>query len=65
MQALTGSLLYPSVHQTDEEPEEGPLPTGPSSASQVHPRFRLWFIARGYRPLSIPRMFTIVAQLDH
>ncbi|XP_067102810.1 dynein heavy chain domain-containing protein 1 [Osmerus mordax] len=33
----------------------------PSPASQVHPRFRLWFITRGYRPLSIPSAVRVCA----
>ncbi|XP_035240223.1 dynein heavy chain domain-containing protein 1 [Anguilla anguilla] len=41
-------------HVTDVEMGEGPTEGGPFGQTQVHPRFRLWFITRGDAPLSIP-----------
>ncbi|XP_029571084.1 dynein heavy chain domain-containing protein 1 [Salmo trutta] len=42
-------------HQTDVETD------GLCAGSRVHPRFRLWFITRGYTPLSIPASMRVCA----
>ncbi|XP_031647288.1 dynein heavy chain domain-containing protein 1 [Oncorhynchus kisutch] len=47
-------------HQTDVE-TEGLIPVGLCAGSRVHPRFRLWFITRGYNPLSIPASMRVCA----
>ncbi|CAB1347910.1 unnamed protein product, partial [Coregonus sp. 'balchen'] len=47
-------------HQTDVE-TEGLIPVGLCAGSRVHSRFRLWFITRGYTPLSIPASMRVCA----
>ncbi|KAM6960532.1 dynein heavy chain domain-containing protein 1 [Aplochiton taeniatus] len=57
-QLLSGSKGY----HTDVESEEGLIPVASSSPSSLgHPRFKMWFITRGYTPHSIPAVVRVSA----